>query len=113
MSEPKFSYVLSDETRFDIDEIWDYIAQDSPDAADRYIDELHHVFSLLAANPLMGANARNSRPVFGSRPTKTTIYSTGQRMVVSKSIGCCTEPATQYKYLISLSICRTKPYDTR
>ena len=54
MSKPKFSYVLSDEARFDIDEIWDYIAQDSPDAADRYIDELHHVFSLLAANPLMG-----------------------------------------------------------
>jgi toxin ParE1/3/4 len=38
----------------DILEIWDYIADDSLDAADRWIDRLDVQFQLLATQPLMG-----------------------------------------------------------
>lgn len=54
MDKPEVSYVLSNEAKLDIDEIWQYIAEDSPEAADRQIDELHWIFCLLAANSLIG-----------------------------------------------------------
>ena len=38
----------------DLDELWDYIAQDNPDAADRYLEELHHRAETYAARPAMG-----------------------------------------------------------
>jgi toxin ParE1/3/4 len=38
----------------DLDEIWDYIAQDSISAADRMLDQLHDRFKLLARNPELG-----------------------------------------------------------
>jgi toxin ParE1/3/4 len=38
----------------DIDEIWDYIAEDSVVAADTWIDRLDAKLSLLASQPLMG-----------------------------------------------------------
>jgi toxin ParE1/3/4 len=38
----------------DILEIWDYIAEDSLDAADRWVDRLDKQFDLLATQPLMG-----------------------------------------------------------
>ena len=38
----------------DIFEIWDYIADDSLAAADRWVDRLDEQFRLLAAQPLMG-----------------------------------------------------------
>lgn len=38
----------------DIIEIWDYIADDSLAAADRWVDRLDEQFRLLAAQPMMG-----------------------------------------------------------
>jgi len=38
----------------DLDAIWDYIAQDSPEAADRFVDELQGIFHLLSTYPGMG-----------------------------------------------------------
>ncbi len=38
----------------DIFEIWDYIADDSLAAADRWVDRLDEQFRLLAAQPMMG-----------------------------------------------------------
>jgi toxin ParE1/3/4 len=38
----------------DLDGIWDYIAVDSPVAADRMIDELNGRFVLLSENPEIG-----------------------------------------------------------
>lgn len=38
----------------DILEIWDYIADDDPGAADRWIDRLDAAFNLLSTQPLMG-----------------------------------------------------------
>ena len=38
----------------DIFDIWDHIAEDSLDQADRWIDKLDENFSLIATQPLMG-----------------------------------------------------------
>ena len=38
----------------DILEIWDYIADDSLAAADRWVDRLDEQFRMLAAQPMMG-----------------------------------------------------------
>ncbi len=42
----------------DILEIWDYIADDNPAAADRWVDQLDAQFRLLATQPKIG-RARN------------------------------------------------------
>lgn len=42
----------------DILEIWDYIADDNPAAADRWVDQLDRQFRMLATQPKMG-RARN------------------------------------------------------
>jgi|HubBroStandDraft_1064217.scaffolds.fasta_scaffold303016_2 plasmid stabilization system protein ParE len=46
--------VLSEGADLDLDEIWEYIAQDNIDAADRWIDKLFDAFERLARNPGMG-----------------------------------------------------------
>lgn len=38
----------------DLIEIWIYIAQDNPEAADRVLDDIKQRFHVLADNPLMG-----------------------------------------------------------
>ena len=48
------TYVLSTGTDLDLDEIWEYIAQDSIAAADRWIDKLFDAFDKLARNTGMG-----------------------------------------------------------
>jgi toxin ParE1/3/4 len=50
MYEIKRSPLLRD----DLIEIWLYIAQDNPAAADRVLDKLEQKFSILAANPRIG-----------------------------------------------------------
>ena len=52
-------YVLSPEALRDIQGIWDYIAIDSPDAADRVVDELFEAFEQLAARPGLGHTRRD------------------------------------------------------
>ncbi len=47
-------YVLSIAAELDLDEIWDYIAQDNIDAADRWIDKLFEAFHSLAKTPRIG-----------------------------------------------------------
>jgi plasmid stabilization system protein ParE len=47
-------YVLSTGAELDLDEIWEYIANDSIQAADRWIDKLFDAFDKLARNPGMG-----------------------------------------------------------
>jgi plasmid stabilization system protein ParE len=51
-------YVLSVEAEADLNQIWEYIAQDSVDAADRWIEKLFGAFESLARIPGMG-HARN------------------------------------------------------
>jgi plasmid stabilization system protein ParE len=47
-------YVLSVAAELDLDQIWEYIAEDNIDAADRWIDKLFDAFQSLAQAPGMG-----------------------------------------------------------
>jgi plasmid stabilization system protein ParE len=47
-------YVLGAEAELDLDEIWEYIAEDNIDAADRWIGKLFDAFESLARNPGIG-----------------------------------------------------------
>jgi len=47
-------YVLSAAVEFDLDEIWEYIAADNIDAADRWIEKLFDAFEALGQTPHMG-----------------------------------------------------------
>ena len=47
-------FVLHPEVWEDIREIWDFIANDNPTAADRVEEELFHTFAKLAADPAIG-----------------------------------------------------------
>ena len=48
------SYVLSREAGHDLDDLWNYIAEDSVDAADRMAAKLLDSFEALARHPGMG-----------------------------------------------------------
>jgi toxin ParE1/3/4 len=52
----------------DILEIWDYIADDSLAAADRWVDHIDEQFRLLAAQPLMGKSRDELAPGMRSFP---------------------------------------------
>lgn len=47
-------FVLSVAAELDLNEIWEFIAQDSLDAADRWIGKLFDAFHSLAQTPAMG-----------------------------------------------------------
>jgi len=47
-------FSITEEAISDLDEIWDYIAEDNPFAANRVIDSIWDVFDLLVDNPRMG-----------------------------------------------------------
>jgi plasmid stabilization system protein ParE len=47
-------YVLSADADCDLDEIWEYIAADSLDAADRWIGKLFDAFEILGQTPGLG-----------------------------------------------------------
>jgi plasmid stabilization system protein ParE len=52
-------YVLSTDAEHDLDAIWEYIARDSIDAADRWIDTLFNGFATLASTPHIGDARRD------------------------------------------------------
>jgi antitoxin ParD1/3/4/toxin ParE1/3/4 len=47
-------FVLSPEARQDLIDIWEYIAQDNIDAADRVVGEIRNAMTTLAQNPRIG-----------------------------------------------------------
>ena len=52
----------------DILEIWDYIADDNPAAADRWVDRLDAQFRTLATQPMMGRTRNELAPGVRSFP---------------------------------------------
>jgi plasmid stabilization system protein ParE len=50
----------------DLEEIWWYIAQDNPDAADRFLEKIEEPCSTLANFPQMGRAVTNCTPVFAA-----------------------------------------------
>lgn len=55
-------YVLSTGAELDLDEIWEYIAQDNIAAADRWIGKLFDAFDALARTPGMGHKREDLTP---------------------------------------------------
>jgi plasmid stabilization system protein ParE len=47
-------YVLGAEAALDLEAVWEYIAQDDIEAADRWIEKLFAAFQTLAETPGMG-----------------------------------------------------------
>ena len=56
-------YVLSTDADFDLDEIWEYIAADNIEAADRWIAKLFDAFEALGHTPGMGHTREDLTPV--------------------------------------------------
>lgn len=48
------AYILGRDAQRDLDDLWDYIAEDSVEAADRLIARLFKAFEALARNPGIG-----------------------------------------------------------
>ena len=47
-------FVLDPCVEDELDAIWDYIAEDNPDAATRVVEAAYATFRMLACNPLIG-----------------------------------------------------------
>jgi plasmid stabilization system protein ParE len=47
-------YVLGAGAELDLDEIWEYIAQDNIESADRWVSKLFDAFDAIARNPGIG-----------------------------------------------------------
>ncbi|MBA3915713.1 MAG: type II toxin-antitoxin system RelE/ParE family toxin [Acidobacteriales bacterium] len=47
-------YVLGEGADGDLDAIWEYISQDSVDAAERWVDSMFEAFATVAASPGIG-----------------------------------------------------------
>ena len=56
-------YVLGREAESDLDAIWEYIAQDNVDAADRWIVKLFDAFECLGRSPGMGHKRADLTPL--------------------------------------------------
>jgi plasmid stabilization system protein ParE len=55
-------YVLGADSEFDLDEIWEYIAADNIEAADRWIGRLFDAFEALGRTPGMGHKREDLTP---------------------------------------------------
>ncbi len=55
-------YVLSTDAELDLDEIWEYIAADNLDAADRWIGKLFDAFETLGKTPGVGHRREDLTP---------------------------------------------------
>jgi plasmid stabilization system protein ParE len=53
------SYVLGPDAGFDLEDIWEFIAADSVDQADRWIGTLFDAFDQLAHSPGMGHHRKD------------------------------------------------------
>jgi toxin ParE1/3/4 len=59
-------YAFHPEAFADLDEIWEYIAADNIDAADRLLADIESTLTTLAASPLVG----HRRPDLTARPLR-------------------------------------------
>ena len=66
-------YRLSRRAKKDLDEIWLYIARDSIESANRFLDLLTDKFPLLADSPRMGRLREELQPDLRSFPVKNYL----------------------------------------
>ena len=77
-------YVLSADADFDLDEIWEYIAADNLDAADRWIGKLFDAFEALGQTPGLGHQREDLTPfpvLFWPVGAYLIIYRAGRRPI--------------------------------
>ena len=77
-------YVLSADADFDLDEIWEYIAADNLDAADRWIGKLFDAFEALGQTPGLGHQREDLTPfpvLFWPVGAYLIIYRAGSRPI--------------------------------
>jgi toxin ParE1/3/4 len=67
------TFKVSKPAKQDLDEIWLYIAQDSINAADRFIDYLTERFPLLASSPRMGRSREDLASGLRCHPVKNYL----------------------------------------
>ena len=60
------AYAFHPQAVADLDEIWEYIAAENIDAADRVIEDIHRAITMLASAPHIGYQ----RPELTSRPVR-------------------------------------------
>lgn len=65
-----FSLVLSESARQDLEDIWDYLALESIDSADRMLDELFELCERLSEMPRMGRIREELLPGLRSFPVR-------------------------------------------
>jgi len=78
----------------DIDETWDYIAEDSMGEADAWVDHLDAKLRLLASQPLMGRSRDELSPDVRSLRFRRYVISICLFPTESRWCGYCTRRAT-------------------
>lgn len=73
-------YTVAALAQADLDEIWDYIAEDNATAADRLLGKLHEKLLLLATQPLIGQAREELRPNLRS-------FSVGKYVIYYEPVG--------------------------
>lgn len=64
----QFKLVISDEAVADLIDIWTYIAEDSPERADHFIDQIHEKCDALTETPMLGRERNELVPGMRSFP---------------------------------------------
>ncbi|MEH2612297.1 plasmid stabilization system protein ParE [Bradyrhizobium sp. AZCC 1693] len=69
----------------DLDSIWDFVAVDDIQAAERLINRIGNVFQMLIENPLAGRERPNCEGICAVSQSETTLSSTALSPTASKS----------------------------
>jgi plasmid stabilization system protein ParE len=74
------SFSLTSDSELDLLSIWEYIAADSPDAADRWIDKLYAAFEALGRNPGMGHTREDLTPL------PVIFFTVGSYLIIYRAV---------------------------
>jgi len=92
--------IVRPRARADLAEIWAYIANDSPDQADAFVDLIDSKFQALSRRPGLGRRRPELAPDVRSFPVGRHMWSsTSHSLVGSKSFACFTARVTLSQYL--------------
>ncbi len=92
---------FSPEARDDLDRIWDYVSEFSVSSADKAINNLIHIISLIADYPFMGIHKDHKLPGLRSFPyRKYIIYYTVSEIHINilRIIHSALDPDNRYTF---------------
>jgi len=82
-------YAFHPDAFADLDEIWEYIAEDNIDAADRVLADIHSTLTTLAESPQMG----HRRPDLTTRPLRFHVVRDEYLIAYAPASQCFTAAA--------------------